>query len=780
MVMSKSVFKSLAISYALIVIIIVFLLYTIFYIYFPNTFNEEIRHENQIILENTSNYIETVAFKRAEKIFAGLSTEKSGYADFFTSNALKGNYSRVSDIQEYLLNLVANNSDIVSAIHLYYVKSKFMISSAYGLKYADGLNRLPDASMDWVKKSQSVNTGTFWESTHMVSQDIFAGDSDRYGYNQLITYIHSYPFNSTCNNCNLLVAIDLKAEYISKIVKDIMSNDYKYTFIVNENGLLISADDDKRLGTSIKNESYSRRLLSSKSDTESFTENIGNVPYIVSYKKFASNNWKLFIVTPEKNFYRKSITLQQIILLLCLLTIIVGLILSGVFTFANYNPLKQLLKTIRSLFDDSSEAGTAGQNEYTIIDSAIGRLASMISSLEDTLAFNKPLIKHNVVINALNGRYGKEELNERFQSFNQHIDYTDFCCGIIDPSSLNFKGLETKNSQYIIYSLINRLEAADFPETVIIAEELPETKIAVLVCTNKLNDELINKLSSFILSEEKNIHNLEFKISWGSWINDIANINKSYKEACILIKYCYFYAETSVFQDLSLIEKENSKEKFPQALIQGFTESLQTRNLENTSDKLEKIIVQMKAGFYPAEYCRLLLLDIVDGFAGYKKSMRLDYRNSDKADLYKKFNEINNIESFREWLIDSVSELYAYIEKRSEDRNTNCVEAVKIYIENHLAEELSLDTVASKVFISPKYLSKVFKEETGINYIDFVTAKRMDKAVELMSDGNLSIEQLAASVGYGTSAYFIKKFKEIHGCTPKTYIRNINRQEQRT
>ena len=97
------------------------------------------------------------------------------------------------------------------------------------------------------------------------------------------------------------------------------------------------------------------------------------------------------------------------------------------------------------------------------------------------------------------------------------------------------------------------------------------------------------------------------------------------------------------------------------------------------------------------------------------------------------------------------------------------IDTIKSYIAEHLHEDLSLNAVAEVVYLSPRYLSRMFKQETGENFVDYVTRMRMDKAAQLLHSTEHNIEQIAASLGYNNPAYFTKKFKEIYGMTPSNY-----------
>ncbi|MEC0331754.1 AraC family transcriptional regulator [Paenibacillus macerans] len=126
--------------------------------------------------------------------------------------------------------------------------------------------------------------------------------------------------------------------------------------------------------------------------------------------------------------------------------------------------------------------------------------------------------------------------------------------------------------------------------------------------------------------------------------------------------------------------------------------------------------------------------------------------------------------------MDSAAAFIHHTEKRNSERAVSTIESAKQYIERHLSEDLSLEAVSAKVFISPKYLSKLFKEELGVTYTDYVTGRRMERARALIENNNMTVEQIASTVGYGTAAYFIKRFKETYGCTPGNYLRNTVNQ----
>ncbi|MGO4495240.1 response regulator [Paenibacillus sp. 2RAB27] len=108
------------------------------------------------------------------------------------------------------------------------------------------------------------------------------------------------------------------------------------------------------------------------------------------------------------------------------------------------------------------------------------------------------------------------------------------------------------------------------------------------------------------------------------------------------------------------------------------------------------------------------------------------------------------------------------VDLRKSGKN-NVVEAAKTMLETKYASNLSLDTIAKEVFVSPVYLSFLFKQVEGINLTDYVTQVRMDKAKELLLGSNLKTYEIANQVGYQDEKYFSRLFKKKIGMTPTEF-----------
>lgn len=95
------------------------------------------------------------------------------------------------------------------------------------------------------------------------------------------------------------------------------------------------------------------------------------------------------------------------------------------------------------------------------------------------------------------------------------------------------------------------------------------------------------------------------------------------------------------------------------------------------------------------------------------------------------------------------------------------VEQIISYFEKHYREKISLDRIAGNMYLSPFYISKIFKSETGDTPIRYLINIRLERAYELLAGGEVSsVREAAASVGYEDVYHFSKLFKKKFGIPP--------------
>ena len=104
------------------------------------------------------------------------------------------------------------------------------------------------------------------------------------------------------------------------------------------------------------------------------------------------------------------------------------------------------------------------------------------------------------------------------------------------------------------------------------------------------------------------------------------------------------------------------------------------------------------------------------------------------------------------------------------------VRRIITYLDENYASKISLDKIAQNMYLSPVYISKIFKEETGESPINYLIKIRLEKARDILVSGEGgSIKAIANSVGYDDVYHFSKLFKKHYGISPLYYRKTMGK-----
>jgi len=104
------------------------------------------------------------------------------------------------------------------------------------------------------------------------------------------------------------------------------------------------------------------------------------------------------------------------------------------------------------------------------------------------------------------------------------------------------------------------------------------------------------------------------------------------------------------------------------------------------------------------------------------------------------------------------------------------MEMILKFIDERYADEISLESIASEVFITPGYVSILFKQVLGVNFVDYLQKVRSKKACQLLADVRLKIYDVSCKVGYKDEKYFSQVFRKNIGMTPSQYRKMIQQR----
>lgn len=297
-------------------------------------------------------------------------------------------------------------------------------------------------------------------------------------------------------------------------------------------------------------------------------------------------------------------------------------------------------------------------------------------------------------------------------------------------------------------------------------------KVAVLVPCLKPTIEYNERVK--IIEQVRNmVHRLqhyidvEFKVGIGSVV-PMEKLLISYKEAVKamrMVKGCVSHIKDIVPQSR---EGENTVIELEKALIFEFKRSDLTGFLQEVVHVYEQLVnkepeelMLLKAKLF--EFLIIIQQEV-------KKDITSDLKieNRDLIHILEcQRNELKQV------FIENMTFLYEYRESMKKEVYSETILRAKALIDAYYYKDMNLEAISREVNVSPYYFSKIFKEETGKNFIDYITCIRIEKAKEALKEKNRSIKEICIKVGYKDPNYFSRLFKKQVGVTPTEYREEV-------
>ncbi|MBZ4646897.1 MAG: hypothetical protein JG777_2386 [Clostridia bacterium] len=136
--------------------------------------------------------------------------------------------------------------------------------------------------------------------------------------------------------------------------------------------------------------------------------------------------------------------------------------------------------------------------------------------------------------------------------------------------------------------------------------------------------------------------------------------------------------------------------------------------------------------------------------------------------------EFEELSKLKIWCRERIEYIVRSISSIREKKINSLILKARDYIDKNFKSEITLEDVSREVNVSPHYFSRLFKEETGENFIEYLTSVRIQKAKELLENECISVKEICYQVGYGDPNYFSRIFKKVVGITPTDYKRIID------
>lgn len=302
---------------------------------------------------------------------------------------------------------------------------------------------------------------------------------------------------------------------------------------------------------------------------------------------------------------------------------------------------------------------------------------------------------------------------------------------------------------------------------------------AILISHNQIN--VHNQIEEMGYSIAGNISDIMFKrnisisIGVSPTFNNIAHLHENYKLAVHILQFKFNLGKGQIIRYEDVQEPLNNPSIDLNKLQKDLNILLTSGDEREAQKYVEKLFIQLGKRVSQMGVQNLCFAIIVCAQISLNElNITLEEVFGTQELIWKKLLRFSTILDIKQWLINILSFIVKYVAKRSQSESKCLINEVMCFIEENYYKKISVQSIAEHFNYNGNYLNNLFKQETGVTLLEYITKVRIETAKKLLvEEPDMKIYEICETVGYQHETYFRNLFKRYTGFSPKEY-RNIN------
>ncbi len=771
LIKAKRYYSKLLLYTAIVALIPIFLLSTFSYISIKRSMETQLNDTTLAYLRQCENIIGIVLkqvdqsinqltidsdFKEFENFYNGGYYEKirGGFKDEDLPMLYKylENKAKVFD----KLNVYKNSNNFVDSVYFYDSSKNIILTDK---KFQYDFNEFYDK--DWFNSIGKSSVFPIVLDTRAVRQ----WDNN---YKNIISVVYKTVNKKDSSN---FIVVNIDEEYLFNNLSEKVEDKLGRTFFIlsKDNKVIIKNRNDNIYKQIIENKQLNKYL---ENDSGVFEQKINNSRYAVNFIKNNTLNWSFITTISYDKFYAAINHIRNLIVISTIILIVLTIIVVMISSKNMYSPILNIVTFIRKNIrnDDSSENFP---EEIDYINSSIRMVHDNYINMHSKLEKNLPDYKQKFMQSLLQDNiYDYDEIVEKMDFIGIKLDTKELAVIIVNIEDVkdSLDDLSKINNTILrIKDIIESSVHGRFKGIVLYSDR---NKFTVVVNCSKNYVKDIFEFTESLRDELKKEADIKVSFGISRVCADILNLSHAYKEANEALKY----RDVSNNYDIIYIDNIKIRNKqfmiYPKERVEVINSHIRTGNkkeaLESFNEMVNVFLVHNKYAYYSG--IQQIFIRFLNSINNTINELGLELNDIfPEENLYQVLLKMNSPNEINIWFQKIINDISDYIKSAVNEKKNKYIEQINCYLENNLAGNITLNSVAEHLELNPSYVSKMFKENTGKGFVEYLTEYRIKKSKELLINTNLKVQDICTEMGYSNSYYFIKIFKQYTGLTPGEY-----------
>ncbi|WP_409345197.1 AraC family transcriptional regulator [Paenibacillus sp. MBLB4367] len=547
---------------------------------------------------------------------------------------------------------------------------------------------------------------------------------------------------------------------IKAMIFDILADYGGTTVILNQQGELIasSREIDEDDLASIRN------LSVMQPEHTGNTANLiyDNKAYIANIVHSGFNDWSYLTLVPKEKYLQEVLSIKRSVYEGIAIVVVAGILAAFSFLLLNYVPIRKL----RNILEGNQASPSYGyKDDVSFIRHAIQNVAQSNQELVDRIGQHKQYVRSHLLLMLLRGHIVDE--NEwRFLLKESDLHFTlPYFLVVIIAADTSKKALMdvpdsemkwTRPGKMDIY----RVEGFDDRKVVYILNIVSDTGHIPFIESG------IAEIKAYMEAQS----GLKLSAGVGNVYDSWNDISKSMVEASSALDYRLLRGGGQIIHYAKIADSTPSNWQ-PYEKLHMMSISIESGNVQQMEYMLTEVTEQLSQQNIPLYMARYYCFEIINTLMKVVRDLNIRWEHlpGGMPDLTK-LAQFETVEQLKTNVYEIGINICHYTSKRIGSADRDLVEEIKEHIASNFRDQnFNFSDMAEAIGMSSPYLSRSFRDKTGLTMMDYLTELRMKEVCDQLANSDKLIKDVIHDAGYFDIASFNKKFKKLYGTSPSNY-----------
>lgn len=571
---------------------------------------------------------------------------------------------------------------------------------------------------------------------------------------------------------DVLITAEIPFSHLRKLLLD--TSPLGSVFILDSEMKLLGYQDESFASSMLGETELANQLKRSDSSKGQVNVRYGKQDYAVTFIQSSLTGWMYVSAVSIDIITQESKAIGQFTMWICFIIILLVLIFSVMGSNRFYSPIRKLYATVIGQDVHPTHHNLKREDELQQIGTRFLSLLNRQQEMSGQIQGQVVQLNQFFVQKLFFGEVGPREIKEKLSVLQFPQGWQSMYVMAIEIDTLEGSRYENQDLDLLLFA-VNNIAGEIAPQrTLLNPIVLNECQLTILGTDSsdpgweadvyKLAEEIQRAVRTYLSISVS----VGLSYAFGEW----TKVPKAYKEAMDALRYRVKLGHEAIISIRDIYADSPVETSYPVKISDELRQAVQSSDLEQATLLLHQMVRELVVQPFHFHDYQFSLVRILSELGSLLQDQGISIRTLMKEDesIVENLFKLRTTEEVEAWFREVVVEpVLKLLEERRSHQFRKISEAVIQMIHEGYDTDLTLEICADRIDYHPHYVSKVFRQEVGVNFGDYLLQYRLTIAKQMLVETNMKISDISEKLKYTSSTNFIRSFRKVEGETPGQY-----------